>query len=470
MKKTHDLWVGVGQRDITPSWPVELQGHLNRIGNTQHVMDPVFTRVLVLGPDTTRVSAILVQIDVLGVDHDLLSEIRQLVSQLVPVQPADVVVTTSHTHTAPAAIRLGTCEPDLRFRRRIVDQVGAAVNEASSRRVPAGISVASSFNNRFGMNRRFPAGSRVVMKPNPLGAVDPEILVAVVTNQETRVPIAILVNVTMHPTVLGVRIHAISGDYPNRLARKLSETVDGVPMVIVLQGCAGDVKPVVRFGDTSFSEGTEEDIEHIGHELTQQATALAHRGSPVADVTCTYTSTTCTTRYAKPIKDMLFDVRDEGSDGADEWEKAHFDDSLLIAERTAWGNRMQELLHAGKLPTAPTAEVGVLRFGSEFAVAFLPGEPFASIGLNLKRTSPAPFTMVAGHSFGTIGYLPSKENADEPGYETQEAFRFYGLPCALHRETATVIKSAVVALLRNSSTEQRGGGESAPVRGEKAPQ
>ncbi len=52
------------------------------------------------------------------------------------------------------------------------------------------------------------------------------------------------------------------------------------------------------------------------------------------------------------------------------------------------------------------------------AVCTLPFEAFAEIGLDLKKRSPFPRTMVISLANGTNGYLPTPEQHELGGYET----------------------------------------------------
>jgi hypothetical protein len=58
-----------------------------------------------------------------------------------------------------------------------------------------------------------------------------------------------------------------------------------------------------------------------------------------------------------------------------------------------------------------------LRIG-DLAVCAIPFETFAEIGLDLKRRSPFPRTMVIGIANGSYGYLPTPEQHQLGGYET----------------------------------------------------
>ena len=48
----------------------------------------------------------------------------------------------------------------------------------------------------------------------------------------------------------------------------------------------------------------------------------------------------------------------------------------------------------------------------------MPFEAFAEIGLELKKRSPFPRTMVISHANGRHGYLPTPEQHQLGGYET----------------------------------------------------
>ena len=61
--------------------------------------------------------------------------------------------------------------------------------------------------------------------------------------------------------------------------------------------------------------------------------------------------------------------------------------------------------------------VQALRIG-DLAVFTLPFEVFAEIGLELKKRSPFPRTMVISFANGTNGYLPTPEQHKLGGYET----------------------------------------------------
>ena len=64
-----------------------------------------------------------------------------------------------------------------------------------------------------------------------------------------------------------------------------------------------------------------------------------------------------------------------------------------------------------------TVPVQALHIG-DLAVCTLPFEVFAEIGLDLKKRSPFPRTMVISLANGTNGYLPTPEQHKLGGYET----------------------------------------------------
>ena len=64
-----------------------------------------------------------------------------------------------------------------------------------------------------------------------------------------------------------------------------------------------------------------------------------------------------------------------------------------------------------------TVQLQAIRIG-ELAVCGIPFETFVEIGLELKKRSPFPQTMVIGLANGRHGYLPTPEQHRLGGYET----------------------------------------------------
>lgn len=61
------------------------------------------------------------------------------------------------------------------------------------------------------------------------------------------------------------------------------------------------------------------------------------------------------------------------------------------------------------------AEIQAMRVG-ELALVAMPGEPFAQIGVEVRRRSPFPITMFSGYSNGEIGYVPMRSDYENGGY------------------------------------------------------
>ena len=64
-----------------------------------------------------------------------------------------------------------------------------------------------------------------------------------------------------------------------------------------------------------------------------------------------------------------------------------------------------------------TVPLQALRIG-DLAVCAIPFEAFVEIGLEIKRRSPFPRTMVTGIANDKQGYLPTPEQHKLGGYET----------------------------------------------------
>ena len=79
----------------------------------------------------------------------------------------------------------------------------------------------------------------------------------------------------------------------------------------------------------------------------------------------------------------------------------------------------------------------------DLAVCGVPFETFVETGLDLKKRSPFPQTMVIGLANGRHGYLPTPEQHKLGGYETWRARSSY-----LETNAAPKIYNTVLGLLK----------------------
>jgi hypothetical protein len=87
-----------------------------------------------------------------------------------------------------------------------------------------------------------------------------------------------------------------------------------------------------------------------------------------------------------------------------------------------------------------TVPLQALRIG-DLAVCAIPFETFAEIGLELKKRSPFPRTMVVGIANGYNGYLPTPEQHQLGGYET-----WLGT-CKVQEEASVILTNNLLEML-----------------------
>ncbi|MCP5112192.1 MAG: hypothetical protein GY953_15290, partial [bacterium] len=76
---------------------------------------------------------------------------------------------------------------------------------------------------------------------------------------------------------------------------------------------------------------------------------------------------------------------------------------------------------AGRDSRPLDAEVQVISIGNDLAWVGLPGEIFVEIGLDIKKRSPFPRTIVIELANGSVGYVPDRRAYPQGAYEAVSA-------------------------------------------------
>jgi len=371
--------VGSGRREITP--PREV-GILMSSGRGQWapfegVRRPLHARALVVDNAKTRVG--LVALDLLGLAGEAVGGMDDFKRRVLghagqTLEPDQIVLASTHTHSAPESLALtDLCrtEPFRKWVNALAERIGAALGDAARSLRPCRLMAGSIPGPGLSVNRRIktergitsPRGVRPTdVVHGPEGPTDDLVRVAAFVETSGR-PAAILVHATAHP-VYEMCIKQVSPDYPGEMACLLEERHPGTT-ALFLQGAAGNINP------PRVSTGPA-DAEKHGRQLADLVDrALAN---------------------LRPV---------QGSDLAIRWRR------IELPARTLQGEPQAEPL---------PATVGALRLGSA-AMVFLPGEPFVEIALAIQKASPFAFTAVAGYTEGYIGYIPTDRAFAAGGYE-----------------------------------------------------
>ncbi len=370
-------------------------------------------------------------------DRQNVAFMRQVIGSQCDVPPDNVLIHATHTHSAPAASgKIGLAEevaPHVADIQALLRKAASAVSEADYALKDrawgdAVFAVGKAREQRLCFNRRLRRRDGTTqmnweaLQPNfdpseilqPWGPADPELVCLSVRHEQNLA--ATVVNFGLHPAILAGDNWLYSADFPGYLAEALSRTLGEKCTSVFLNGCCGDVNHVdyrERFQGRGYQMA-----QRVGYMLAAAAHEAVNAGVPVE------------TDHLQVSRELVALQRLKISSSQRDWCEQVLEDARRHP-RQGQVDGVPDVYYAKlrlrmwrEQDEPDHAEVMVIRVG-DVAIVGLPGEAFSQLGLEIKRRSPAPHTLVAGLSNDAIGYLPTQESFEQGGYETTPGSTFY---------------------------------------------
>jgi len=395
-----------------------------RMAESAH--DPLHSRALVLDDGVTTLA--LVVVDNIGVAQETSDEAKALASKQCGIPVEKILVASTHTHTAPESNRKTGPEPAVEYRKVLVAGIAESIVRAHAALRPASVGAAAkALPEEVSCRRWFlkpgkmplnPFGKldKVKMNPpsdpdvldRPAGPTDPDITIFSVQDAKSGKPLALLANYSLH-YVGYVPEKMLSADYFGEFARLMQGRVGDDSFVAMMSnGTSGDINNRDFTGKRPKRKPFEQ-IQIIAQKAADtawcaHASIAAHR----QDARLGMLQREVTLKRRRPTAEQIaraetiLAIKDE----AERKKLPHLAEEY--ARRALW---------LAKLSETVTVPVQALRIG-DLAVCAMPFEAFAEIGLDIKKRSPFPRTMVIDIANAPNGYLPTPEQHKLGGYET----------------------------------------------------
>jgi hypothetical protein len=421
------LRAGAAAVDITPQeFPVHMPGGF-RENLAQGAHDPLHSRALVLDDGATLMAMVVV--DNLGVGRQTADEARAIAAGRSGIAPEKILVASTHTHSAPPSNTGGGSSPAAAYRKLLVEGIAESIVRAHAALRPAAVGHAAHALPEEVFNRRWylkpgkmppnPFGEmdRVKMNPGrsadvldrPAGPTDPDVTILSVREAKGRKPIALFANYSLH--YVGATPKAqVSADYFGEFARLMPTRLHAGDEFVAMManGTSGDINNI-PFLVTRPPREPFEQIRIVARKAADAAWfAWKEIDTHRLDARLGMVQREIELRRRRPTEEQVERAKAVLA-LEDEAEIAKLPSlAEAYAERTLW---------LAKLSETVSVPLQALRVG-ELAVCAIPFEAFAEIGLDLKKRSPFPRTMVLGVTNGHNGYLPTPEQHELGGYET----------------------------------------------------
>lgn len=464
------LLAGVARADITP--PVGLaqlnwgsQTHVEAVG-----IDPAGMLATALVLSDGRQKFAMAELDALFVPAA--EEIIARATRLTGIPAAHIRLGASHTHSGPAVeAGKGPLGVDLtvhrqmlaRYRGVLADKVVGAIVQANSRLRPVHAHGALG-TGTININRRVRArdGLPAAVGRNPEGFRDRDLVVIRIDDAQGK-PYAVLVNFQCHGTVLAYENKYFSADWMGMMRKTVEQALPGATCLF-FQGAAGNQGPIEGF------TGDLEVAHRLGSILGHQAAALAltietvrreprfegfvestayqakqpWRVEGARDATLKFASRLLQLPAREYRPEEIEQMAAQAADAEKKVAAAKSSgDPWKLHQAEARLRRCSDLLAQWKRPHSPAprpVRVQILRIG-QMAMVAMPGEPFAEIGVAVKKASPFPVTMFCGYSSGEGGeYMPIASEYPLGGYEIERTPYGAGAAEKLIRETIALFK------------------------------
>ncbi|MCR4692831.1 MAG: hypothetical protein K5664_03025, partial [Firmicutes bacterium] len=250
--------------EITPPKGLELAGYPHYPRYNEGAHDPLYAACMYLEND--GIETVMVTLDLLFFSKQHAKAVREKVNSLSKIPKSSIMISCSHTHSAPwAAGRLdiesleaGKEQPK-EYVKELIDKIANLIVDAKNDAYPAKFTSGTAIcgqESGIGGNRRIKGGPH-----------DPLVSVMAIKDETEKLR-GMLVNYTLHPTFIHEWSNVCTADYPCYLKKEIEETKEGV-IVGFSQGTSGNQSSRYYREGESYDEA-----ERVGRTLGKAALSV----------------------------------------------------------------------------------------------------------------------------------------------------------------------------------------------------
>ena len=436
------LRAGAATANISPALGSSLAGGMTDRKCTD-VHDELLVRCAALENGSTRM--LLATIDSCMVPRTILDTVRARISRENSIAPEFILMSSTHTHSAPPAMHLFQSMPDPKYLEMLETRLVDAARMAFTRLRPARIGAGIGKEPTLVCNRRYylkegaipadPFGRRtdkVQMNPNldspdllqPAGPIDPEHPVLAAIGADGK-PIWIYASYALHYAGYNPGTHA-SADYFGAWSRRIEAAAGNDCVALLSNGCSGNINAMV-YARQYPTRNDYAFIERVASVLAIETLRVLKTIEYHDSVPLAAKMADVTVGIRRPSAAELAEaIRRVGASPGNEYK----DRADIYARETIFMSRY---------PESRAVPVQALKIG-DVAIGTFPGETFVELGQAVKKASPHKTTITVSIANDACGYIPTTEAFDLGGYETWRA------------KSANVERGAAEKLVRGVNT------------------
>lgn len=415
---------------ITPAVGIELAGYLCREQPSTGKYDELYAKVLLLKDEFSQLAWI--HCDLLCFDYALAWEIRRKIALMLNTKPANVMLSTTHTHAGPAASYFRKCGAlDASYVEFLRQALYEAVQEAEQKYEQVSLHFMETKLEGVSIDRTAGAGKQ--------GHVDNRLPVLALKRVDTGGYMALIANFAMHNVGLSHVNRLISADIAGYAASKVKAQAEGQPVVFVTNGACGNINPASKTDDYSGVQKAGTALAEAIIEAAKNLKSLEDCRISVADF-----------ELPLPVEQIDMAQLDEIL-ARHEREFASRENSFCLEELREvirdWGNQTRAIIAKG-LPAEPyLAYVQIFKLGGITWVG-INAEVFSQMGDDVRALSAEENLYIVGYANGTLGYIAPRESYKTGGgYAVREAYKFYGGHFALAAGGFELLRERIVETL-----------------------
>ena len=429
-----NCFCGHSKISITPEFKVSLAGYAHRTGKYETVRNDIFIRALYF-QDDINMGKLIISADLIWWDSSITDDLKSILENKYKIKKNNIIFNATHTHCAPQTSYNFTPSlgmPNGEYIIFIKEQALKAVKNAVNNKERC-IFYIKSTTCEIGINRRLFENGMIEMAPNPDGVNETEVKILEIRNFKNKL-ISILVHGVCHANVSAE--NCISPDFPG-IAMSMIEEKYSKATAIYLQGFCGDIRPNIVSEENKF-------IRSNNNKAVEIAKKLAGKIIITVD---DYSNKQVYYRDKDGLENNFipdfqqYPTLLQLKQIIDIEEKKENPNQLL-----EWAETMIKKSHFRKEKIA-SVRIQILPITDKFILMGINSEIVLDYHIYIKNKFGDQIIPIA-YVNGMIGYIATKEQITEGGYEADEMYQYFALPSQFDSNIEKKLKEQFESILQ----------------------